>query len=360
MKIAIKVLLTVLSLSNIGTSMADAAHRDDHCIFPRFNVLVKRDLYARNSAIGGSVAVGTHAEFKDYEIGVMRYGGKQKKCYHPPKRTCHYEEEDHKICDEKKECSMYDDFGAANYEEHELNDLFHYEYDYPVDDYHKPHRVYPHDFTLIVNERLTLRKTDVFNGGIAFGESISIDTGFTHLVGKGCPIVRKKDLIDFDRIHTKLNADSERLSNLESTSTVFVSGPALEIQFNGARDVEVVKINGTDLRAVDYIVVRRPPRKGAAIIMNVNDRDIRLSCLFMEDLAPYQHQIVWNFFEATRLHISGTAWRGSILAQNAFFTNEAGIIWGQVAAGVWGSQERPGSMAVQNVQFSPKRCPVIP
>ncbi|KAI9203850.1 uncharacterized protein BJ171DRAFT_599751 [Polychytrium aggregatum] len=140
--------------------------------------------------------------------------------------------------------------------------------------------------------------------------------------------------VDFTSAFQYLNTLSSNLASLPATGT-WASGPArvqdCVLTLHGGLDTEVVSIDGNLLAQCDGLFYSQSSFNGT-LILNVNGTTTGVANINIESLAPNGNHIIWNFYEATWVHIGDVSFHGTILAPKAHIDGPSGQINGNVFA----------------------------
>jgi choice-of-anchor A domain-containing protein len=145
--------------------------------------------------------------------------------------------------------------------------------------------------------------------------------------------------VDFEFVETRINAYSIRLSEYATNGTTSVGSPTV---FSGTdTEMNIFSISGADMLSSNGFRFDVPV--SSTVIVNVSGEEAgfvngtttlpdNVTCGSGHvSLDDFCNQLIWNFYEATEVSVSGTAVQGSILAPLAgFSSNGSGQVNGTV------------------------------
>ncbi|UPW18990.1 choice-of-anchor A family protein [Agarivorans sp. TSD2052] len=152
--------------------------------------------------------------------------------------------------------------------------------------------------------------------------------------------------IDFAAEHTYLNGVSNQLSSLSSNGNVLQQWGGLYLSGDGQSQQQVFELDGNDLLNAHTFEVSNLA-DDAEIIFNISGGSAGLSNMSMASLLPSRDKVLFNFYEATELLLSGISVEGSILAPLANVQDPQGVINGTVIAASW-----DGAMQQNHVPYT--------
>jgi choice-of-anchor A domain-containing protein/uncharacterized repeat protein (TIGR01451 family) len=200
---------------------------------------------------------------------------------------------------------------------------------------------------LIVAGNLTFASGRVYYGNIRVGGNVNMPS----YVPDGELITDESLPIDFDKEKAYLEALSEELSRLSSTGTVVNNYGGLSFSGDGESTLQVFTVDGSELLNAWGFQLQNVP-SGATVLFNVSGSSSGLTNMSLEALTSIQDKVLFNFYEATSLQLSGVAVRGSVLAPFAQIKNPQGVIWGTIIAASWN-----GLMQQNHVPFTGEGFP---
>lgn len=275
------------------------------------NVFVSEDFYAKNADIGGRVLVGEDASIRHYAIGKDRFYGKQLSC---PQISKLFSKKDNK-CERphnKKGLSGRED------SEHSYTDEYEEEYyakeDYSTDRSSKHRRLTEKEFALIVNRKLDISDSKVFNGGVAYGSKDSDIRIDRNDIGFKCSVEREKNLVDFRDFRRSSKFQSFLLSRYEATSETSFFNGILVLKFNGKVKTEVFEISSFILSQTRTIVTEGWINHKTPIVINIRGGIVGIFETCMDSLARFDNRIIWNFPRTQFAFLVFTSIRGTVLA----------------------------------------------
>ena len=196
---------------------------------------------------------------------------------------------------------------------------------------------------LIVGGHLTATNGQANNGNVLVGGTATL-TGFNivggHLFDKKSPLP-----IDFAAEEDYLKTLSQELAMLPPTGTAKkIYGGSLKLTGNDNSNSrrQVFYVNGAELLTMYGVSPLEGIPSGATIVVNVSGTSSGLTNMSMAAFDDsVKQKVLFNFYEATELKISGIGVKGSILAPYAHLENpENGHIDGTlIAASVGGNMQ---------------------
>jgi choice-of-anchor A domain-containing protein len=200
---------------------------------------------------------------------------------------------------------------------------------------------------LIVGGDLTFDSGTVHYGNVLVGGSGDGIHPTQVTVASGDIIIGEALPIDFDAEEEYLKALSTTLSQLESNGTSEIKWNCCAyLTGDGTSALQVFSLNGEDLLNASSFNIEDIP-SGATVIFNVSGTTAGLTDMSLESLKSIRNKVLFNFYEATTLKLSGIAVQGSILAPFAHVDNPGGVIWGSIIAASWN-----GSMQQNHYPFT--------
>jgi choice-of-anchor A domain-containing protein len=182
--------------------------------------------------------------------------------------------------------------------------------------------------TLVVGGNLNYNQASV-NGRVAVGGQLNA-TSTNLLAGQS---TTGSTPVDFASLTQQMQALSSALSQLSATGTTGNQYGGLK--FTGTHSaVEVFSITGDALSAYSWGALEGL-QAGSTVLINVSGKTADVHGGIPSELSRYN--VLYNFFEAETLNISGTALYGSVLAPDALVQGGNGQINGNVVAGNWNS-----------------------
>jgi len=210
--------------------------------------------------------------------------------------------------------------------------------------------------TLIVGGTLTWTNAEVQNGNVKVGGNATLSNGTNIKDGSLEQNIGVSNLpVNFAAEESSLKALSSRLASMTANGTVtktdwggiFFSG-------DGASAQQVFDIDGTFLSTANTFSFANNSHTGipknATLVFNVSGatdfmRNFDMLA-FTKALQESDDNVLFNFYEATSLTLSGISIKGSVLAPLAAVTANNGNIDGTIIAQSWN-----GTMELHNVPF---------
>lgn len=140
--------------------------------------------------------------------------------------------------------------------------------------------------------------------------------------------------IDFSAEQAYLTALSLQLAELDANGAINSQWGGLYLSGDGASDLQVFNLDGNTLLNAHTFALSNVAAD-ATLIFNVSGDIAGLTNMSLESLLPSRNKVLFNFYEASSLTLSGIAVEGSILAPLAHIANPQGVINGTVIASSW-------------------------
>ena len=205
--------------------------------------------------------------------------------------------------------------------------------------------------TLVVGGDLTYTNGEVKNGNTVVGGTANL-SGVN--VANGTLTQNATVSIDFAAEKLYLTDLSNQLAAMTTTGTVqYETWGGINFTGDGVSDVQVFNLDGSLLSAANSFsflnnIVNAP--ENATMIFNVSGISASMQnfsmSAFLNALGLSYDNVMFNFFEAELLTLSGIGIEGSILAPLADVVANNGYINGTVMAQSWN-----GTMELHNVPF---------
>ena len=194
-------------------------------------------------------------------------------------------------------------------------------------------------------------------GNIAVGDYAGSSIGEIVEIGLEplCEIFESDDIVDFETTHTCLINKSEYLSQLTSPYTATVN-----FLYSGRIDVVMPSVPETPETPVVIVDIPQDKfnsayelnmfgddlRESTIIVVNVPGETIDFGGFAMTSWTSRRNYIIWNFYEATTMNVGSIEVEGTIMAPNADFVNNYGVIQGQIFGNSF-----TGPMQINNIKF---------
>ena len=182
---------------------------------------------------------------------------------------------------------------------------------------------------LVVGGDLVFPSGGVHNGFVSVGGDYTPGTGTTF----ACGWEQNEDAYDFETAEAELTDYSAQLASFRPNGTTEVAYGALT--FSGTDpDVNVFQVSAADF--VNVTEVRLEVPESSTVVINVSGTSVELRSFGFSggeckagDTDECQG-IIWNFYEAEDIFITGIGLQGTLLAPQADLNLENGMIDGQV------------------------------
>lgn len=178
---------------------------------------------------------------------------------------------------------------------------------------------------LIVGGSLVYTSGSINNGNAVYGGTTNLPQYAVSITGG---TLRHDNPIDFQAAGNFLKNLSNTLSaTFPNGSTRFEWG---RVTLKGTDPLlNVFTVSGSDLSAANNFVIDVP--KGSSVLVNVSGKNVSLKG-GMDLIGAAVNSVIYNFFQAQSLSISGMDLRGTVLAPLAALDFKAGIVTGQLIA----------------------------
>lgn len=181
---------------------------------------------------------------------------------------------------------------------------------------------------LVVGRKLTFISGQVFNGNVVYGKYKNIPQ--INLCNDGSII--KADSthplpVDFAQAEIELKALSSLLSTKQVTGTTTLEGNFNLILEGNEPILNVFEIDGNDLSERTSLEINVP--NGSVVLVNVNRTNVSWTGGVVVNGTAIGN-VIYNFYQAKKLKISGIDVQGTILAPKASVNFVAGVIHGQM------------------------------
>ncbi len=188
---------------------------------------------------------------------------------------------------------------------------------------------------------------DVRVGGSAAGVSASVRSGIDH---DGATLTEGGDLpFDFTAEQAYLTGLSAELSGLTANGSSYMQWGGLNLTGDKTSDLQIFNLDGLDLLdAHTFNFDTAGIADGATVVFNVSGTTAGLTNMDLGALKNISSNVLFNFYEAETLQLSGIGVEGSILAPLAYVDNPMGVIEGTIIAESWN-----GMMQQNHNPFTP-------
>ncbi|HOP50162.1 MAG TPA: choice-of-anchor A family protein [Ignavibacteriales bacterium] len=177
---------------------------------------------------------------------------------------------------------------------------------------------------LIVGNNLIFLGGAVYGGNVVYGGTTNLPTINVGIYDG--QLIRDTARFDFVTAKNQILTLSNQLSNYKSNGNVkFIYG-ALTLTGKNPY-LNIFNINGDTLSQANTVNVNAP--NGSVVVVNIKGKNISWTGDHTVNGTAYGN-VLYNFYEAERLNISGIAVLGSIIAPNAELEFPSGVIKGQV------------------------------
>lgn len=143
--------------------------------------------------------------------------------------------------------------------------------------------------------------------------------------------------VDFGAAYTHLRALSDSLSVMPANGTFNFQWGGLYLSGDCSSDLQVFNLDGGQVLSAHTFQVDCVPAD-AHVVINISGSAPGLTNMSLSSLSQHRERVVFNFFEASSLTLSGIGVEGSILAPDAVIDNPQGVIYGQLVSRSWNGQ----------------------
>ncbi|BDQ35113.1 choice-of-anchor A family protein [Pseudodesulfovibrio portus] len=183
---------------------------------------------------------------------------------------------------------------------------------------------------LLAGGDLTFTGGRVYYGDVRVGGSVT-GPGYKFYDGA---LYQNSDMpFDFAAQKQKYTSMANSLAALSATGTTTSQWGGLYMTGDGTSNTQVFNLDGsTLLNSHTFALDTTGFAQDTTIIFNVSGTASGLTNMSMESLRPFAGSVLFNFYEATSLTLSGIGVWGSILAPLADIDNPQGVINGTLIA----------------------------
>lgn len=187
--------------------------------------------------------------------------------------------------------------------------------------------------SLVVGGNLNYSDGRVYYGNISVGGNANVSSSVTNGLSSSQSLSQGVSnlSVDFASEEKYLKNLSSELSGMVSTGTSGILWGGVQVKGNGSSDLQIFNLDGNDLSKSTWWHTLSGIPDDATIILNISGKNAKLSG-GQQVLAGLSNRVLFNFYEAVNLEISGISVEGSILAPYATISNAQGVIQGNVIA----------------------------
>ena len=182
-------------------------------------------------------------------------------------------------------------------------------------------------YALVVGGNLNYNSGSIQNGSYYVGGTTAISSN----TGLNTATRSTTSPVFFADLSTTMKSTSTALAAVAKTGTTTVQYGGMTLT-GGSGNVQVFDIKSSDLGAVNYFNFANLSAK-ETLILNVSGTDVNMSG--GGNFGAYN--VLFNFYEATRLDFSNVALYGTVLAPLATVVSNGGDIYGSAVVGNWAS-----------------------
>lgn len=202
---------------------------------------------------------------------------------------------------------------------------------------------------LIVGRDLIFLGGAVYGGDVVYGGSTNLPSIYVGIYDG--ELIKDTAYFDFINAKNHIVNLSNQLKNYKHNGTIKFQYGALTL--TGKNPIlNIFNINGDTLSNANTVNVNAP--NGSVVIVNIKGKNISWTGDHTVNGTAYGN-VIYNFYEAEQLKVSGIAVLGSIIAPNAELEFPSGVIKGQVfVKNMYGSGQFNHDPFVGNIPVAPK------
>jgi choice-of-anchor A domain-containing protein len=189
--------------------------------------------------------------------------------------------------------------------------------------------------SLVVGGNLKYGTGRVYYGNISVGGKARVDQSVAHGMAPGATITDRQGKgnlsVDFSAEQQRLSSLSGELSGLKSTGAASMLWNGMNMLGDGSSDLQVIDVDGSLLSQATYWNTLKSIPDDATILLNISGKNVSLHG-DQSVFSQMSSRVLFNFFEARTLKISGISVEGSILAPFADIVFAEGVIQGNLIA----------------------------
>ena len=187
-------------------------------------------------------------------------------------------------------------------------------------------------YSLVVGGTLNFPSGSVGTGMVAYGGADStIGSG----VNFACGYERNTDVVDFEALSENVHRYSDALALLEPTGTTGTGNGVITLVGTDP-ELNVFYLDGTVLSSANAFSIQVPDE--STVLVNISGTDVTMANMGFDvqgglcrgEEGDMCHNVLYNFYEAETLTVSGIGVQGSVLAPHADLVFTGGNIDGQV------------------------------
>ena len=176
---------------------------------------------------------------------------------------------------------------------------------------------------LVVGNNLTYNSGSVNHGNVVYGNTTNLPIDAVTITNG---TLRQDNVIDFASAASHLQNLSSTLSTYTVNGTTTLQWGSLNLTGTDPY-LNVFNVNGSDLGNSHTVNINSP--NGSVVIVNISGNTVTWKGgLILNDVS--KNKVIYNFYEATTLSVTGINIIGSVLAPLAHLDFPAGLITGQV------------------------------
>ena len=176
---------------------------------------------------------------------------------------------------------------------------------------------------LVVGHNLSFTSGDVFGGNVVYGNATNLPDWSVSIAGtltKGTPI-------NFELAANYLRTLSTTLSGFSVNGTTTFEWGGLTLTGTNP-SINVFYVKGSELSTCNDMQINVPV--GSVVIVNIDGTNVSWESAGLEVHGTSITNVLYNFYQATKLTVSGIDIRGAVLAPFADLVYNSGVINGQV------------------------------
>ena len=189
--------------------------------------------------------------------------------------------------------------------------------------------------SLVVGGNLNFNNGRVYWGNISVGGKAKVDQSVVYGLAPGATLTDKQGKdnlsVNFATEQKRLSSLSGELAGLDATGSSSTLWGGMNMLGDGKSDLQVIDVDGSLLSQATYWNALSSIPDDATILLNISGKNVSLQGN-QSVFSRLSSRVLFNFFEAETLRISGISVEGSILAPFADIVFAEGVIQGNLIA----------------------------
>ncbi len=180
--------------------------------------------------------------------------------------------------------------------------------------------------SLVVGNNLKYTNGKVFSGDAAYGNTGTL----THVYFGNGYALQQSNVVSFSSVQTDLDAKSTAWGSYGTNGGTISNNWGNLVLTGTNAQIDVFDLTAAQLSSIYSITINAPA--GATVLINVSGTTVNLQNLGISIQGTNQSDVLWNFYQATTVNISGVGVQGSILAPLAQVNFNNGSLNGTLIA----------------------------